>query len=72
MLKSGEVIEFCPYPKSRVGIPTPSKEDPRLSESYLKDDPLVSDPIEPVTLLLRLLIPSLGKRVKLTAVLDLV
>lgn len=43
-MRSIEVVEFCPSPKPGKGIPTPSKEDPGLSESDQEDDPLVSEP----------------------------
>lgn len=70
-LKSDKVVEFCPFPKTRVGTLTPLEEDPSPSNSNFEDDPLVSGPIEPITLPLELLIPSLGKKVKLRAFQDL-
>lgn len=70
-LKSSKVVEFCPSPKSGGGTPTPSEEDPGPAESNLKDDPLVSGLIKPVTLPLELLIPSSERRVKLRALLDM-
>lgn len=69
-MKSSEVVEFRPSPKSRGGTLTPSEKGPSQSDSDLEDDPLVSGPIELVTLPLELLIPSLGRRVKLRALLD--
>lgn len=66
-----EVVGFTPSPKD--GERTPNIPDEHLMDinTDSDDDPLVSQPVIPVTILVELVVPSPGHKENLVALLDL-
>lgn len=60
-MRSGEALEFHPLAKLGEGTLALSEKDSGSFESDSKDNPLVSEQVEPVTLPLRLFIPARKK-----------
>lgn len=69
-LKRVEVVKFTPLAKKAERTPTPTDDDQGLTDADSDDDPLVSGPVTPVTILIELSFPKSGLKANLRVLLD--
>lgn len=69
-LKSTEVLELPQAPKAEDRALTPPDNESGMLETNYDNDPLVSWPIDPITMPIELLIPGTDRRMTLTILLN--